>query len=52
MNVRKTLKNPIMLTLQGFAAGALLFFAVHPFAGHDVPEPQPSAGSVLESIQA
>lgn len=52
MSLRKTLRNPIALALQGFAGGALLVLAVHPYAGHDASAPQPEAGSVLETMRA
>ena len=32
MKLLKKLTNPILLTVQGFIAGALLFFATHPEA--------------------
>lgn len=32
MKLLKKLANPILLTLQGFALGAILFFATHPEA--------------------
>ena len=32
MKLLKKLANPVLLTLQGFALGAILFFATHPEA--------------------
>ena len=52
MKLRDRLKSPFALVLQGFAAGALLFFGLQPLAGN-APASAPAVdGSVLDSLQA
>lgn len=48
MNIRKALQNPFALVAQGFAVGAVLFFATTP---RDVDTPQqPSSAQVSAAI--
>jgi hypothetical protein len=53
MKLRDRLQSPLALVLQGFAAGALLFFGLQPSGGSaPAPAPPASDGSVLDSLQA
>jgi hypothetical protein len=53
MKLRDRLKSPFALVLQGFAAGALLFFGSQPLAENaPAPSAPAAAGSVLDSLQA
>ena len=45
------LKSLPALVLQGFAAGAILFFAVEPL-DRPAPEPASATGSVLDGLAA
>lgn len=48
MNIKKTLQNPFALVAQGFAVGAVLFFATAP---RDVDAPQqPSSAQVSADV--
>ncbi|HET9427267.1 MAG TPA: hypothetical protein VFO69_02810 [Allosphingosinicella sp.] len=51
MNWREKLKSPTALALQGFIAGAFLFFTVHPLAPGQADLPPPS-GAMAISIPA
>ncbi len=51
MNWREKLKNPTALALQGFIAGAFLFFTVHPLAPSQ-PESPPQTGTMEISVPA
>ena len=51
MNWRERLKSPTLLGVQGFALGALLFFAFHPLAPGQTPSPPPS-GAMDIVVQA
>ncbi|HWT12253.1 MAG TPA: hypothetical protein VN231_05835 [Allosphingosinicella sp.] len=52
MKLSKKLQSPFALTVQGFLAGAFLFFTLHPLAASD-PAPAPVAGeSVLADLGA
>ncbi len=42
MKVLKTLNNPFLIGLQGFLAGAVLFFATHP----ELTDRKPPAATV------
>jgi hypothetical protein len=44
MNIKKKLTNPFVLVAQGFAAGAVIFFATAP-ADADPQEQAPTANS-------
>lgn len=46
MNIKKKLTNPFVLIAQGFAAGAIVFFATAP-AEADQQQPAPSAQSAV-----
>ncbi len=48
----KKLQSPLALTLQGFLAGALLFFTVHPLAVTETAPPPPAGPSVLADLGA
>ena len=53
MKLRERLKSPFALVLQGFAAGALLFFGLQPLAENAPASSAPAADrSVLDSLQA
>lgn len=41
MNLKKKLANPFALVAQGFAGGALLFFASMSLDSDSAPSPQP-----------
>ena len=52
MKLSKKLESPLALIVQGFAAGAILFFTLQPLAGADrQPPSSPSEGSVLETLR-
>ena len=42
MNIKKKLQNPFLLVAEGFAAGAIIFFATTPVET-DLPQQAPSA---------
>ena len=42
MKLSERLKSPTMLGLQGFVAGAFLFFTVHPLAPAQQASPAPT----------
>lgn len=42
MKMSERLKSPVALALQGFVAGALLFFTLHPLAPGKADEPPPT----------
>jgi hypothetical protein len=52
MTFGKKLQSPVALTFQGFLAGALLFFTVHPLASTESAAPPASAPSVLSGLEA
>ena len=52
MNLFKKLQSPLALAFQGFLAGAILFFTLHPLAPGDQPPPPPTGESVLAGIEA
>ena len=53
MKLLKKMDSPMALVVQGFVAGAVLFFTLQPLAGADREPPSAAAGegSVLESLQ-
>lgn len=44
MNIKKKLQNPFLLVAEGFAAGAIIFFATAP-TETEAPQQAPSARS-------
>jgi hypothetical protein len=52
MKLRDRLKSPFALVVQGFAAGALLFFGLQPLAGNASSSAPAADRSVLDSLQA
>ena len=48
----KKLQSPLALTFQGFLAGALLFFTIHPLAVTESAAPPPAGPSVLADLGA
>lgn len=46
------LQSPVALVLQGFVAGAILYFVLQPFAGVERPSSTLGSGSVLQTLQA
>ena len=52
MKLWKKMDSPLALIVQGFAAGAILFFTLQPLAGADRQPPSAAGeGSVLEGLQ-
>ena len=52
MKLWKKMESPLALVVQGFVAGAVLFFTLQPIAGADREPPNTAGeGSVLESLQ-
>ena len=52
MKLLKKMDSPMALVVQGFVAGAVLFFTLQPLAGADREPPSAAGeGSVLESLQ-
>ena len=52
MNLLSKLQSPVALILQGFVAGALLFFAFGPIGGGGrAPASTVGGGSVLATLQ-
>ena len=51
-NFGKKLQSPVALTFQGFLAGALLFFTVHPLAVAETAAPPPAGPSILSGLGA
>lgn len=51
-NFGKKLQSPLALTFQGFLAGALLFFTIHPLAVTETAAPPPAGPSVLADLGA
>jgi hypothetical protein len=49
MNLKKKLQNPILLVVQGFVAGAVVFYATTPPEAAPA-QPQQSGYQVLERI--
>lgn len=52
MKLRERLKTPSALVFQGFAAGALLFYGLHPLAEPGREAEAPARGSVLDTLEA
>ena len=50
MRLRKRLLNPFALVGQGFVAGGILFFAIHPESLLASPSPADSASSIVSSL--
>ncbi|WP_167737482.1 hypothetical protein [Sphingomonas parva] len=48
----KKLNNPFLLGLQGFVAGALLFFATHPGAADSIVDRDASPATQQQARQA
>jgi len=51
MKLRDRLKSPTGLVVQGFAAGALLFFTLHPLRPGDSPESAPTGGVAIVAVE-
>ena len=47
--MREKLQSPTALALQGFVAGALLFFTVHPLAPGEQDAPEPSGAMEIST---
>lgn len=53
MKLRDKLRSPAGLIVQGFAAGAFLFFTLHPLRPADAPRAAPSGGvSIVAASEA
>ena len=52
MKLSTKLQSPTLLVLQGFIAGAVVFFTLQPLSGAETPPPTAAAPSVLADIQA
>lgn len=52
MKLWKKMESPMALIVQGFVAGAVLFFTLQPLASADrAPPSGTGGGSVLENLQ-
>jgi hypothetical protein len=51
MNLLSKLQSPAALILEGFIAGAILFFALGPIGGGRAPASTLGGGSVLATLQ-
>lgn len=47
MKLRDRLRSPAGLVVQGFAAGAFLFFTLHPLKSGEAPDPAPTGGVAI-----
>lgn len=50
MRLRDKLGSPTGLIVQGFAAGALLFFTVHPLKPGEAPTAAPAGGVAIVAV--
>ena len=50
MRLRDKLRSPTGLVVQGFAAGAFLFFTVHPLKPGETPTTPPTGGVAIVAV--
>lgn len=49
INLKKKLQNPVILTVQGFVLGSVLFYSTMPHQPAQ-PQPAPAVSQALEKI--